>query len=139
MNKIVLISCASKKQSVTSRAVEMYISTLFNLNLQLARKLNPDYIFILSAKYGLITLDEMIEPYDLKLNKMSKIDRINWAKKVLNELQQQTNLQKDHFIILAGNRYREYLIQHLNSYEIPMEGLRIGQQLQFLKGQIENE
>lgn len=139
MYKIVLISCVSKKQSVTSRADEMYISSLFKLNLQLAKKLRPDYIFILSAKYGLITLEDIIEPYDLTLNKMSKIDRINWAKKVLNELQQQTNLQKDHFIILAGNRYREYLIQHFNSYEVPMEGLKIGQQLQFLKGQIENE
>lgn len=139
MNKIVLISCVSKKQSVTSRADEMYISTLFKLNLRLARKLKPLFIFILSAKYGLITLDKLIEPYNQTLNQMSKVDRINWAEKVLEELQRLTNLQKDHFVILAGNRYREYLIQHFNSYEVPMEGLRIGQQLQFLKGQIENE
>lgn len=139
MNKIVLISCVSKKQSVTSRAAEMYISTLFNLKLQLARKLNPEFIFILSAKYGLITLDKIIEPYDQTLNKMSKVERVNWAKMVLKELRRQTNLQKDHFVILAGNRYREYLIPHFKYYEVPMEGLRIGQQLQFLKRQIENE
>ena len=139
MNKIVLISCVSKKQSVTSRADEMYISPLFNLNLQLARKLKPDAIFILSAKYGLIALDEEIEPYDITLSEMKTSEREDWAEMVVKKLHGYTDLQKDHFVILAGERYRHFLLPHLESYEIPMEGLRIGQQLQFLKRQLENE
>ena len=40
------------------------------MNLKFAKSLNPDNIFILSAKYGLIDLDEEIEPYDKTLNLM---------------------------------------------------------------------
>jgi len=52
MKKIVLISCASKKLEVKAKAADLYTSALFKLNLKYARKLKPDGIFILSAKYG---------------------------------------------------------------------------------------
>jgi len=139
MKKIVLISCVSKKRSIMAPASEMYISTLFNFNLRLAQKLEADHIFILSAKYGLLSLDEEIMPYDLTLNQMGKNERIEWAGLVLRDLQKYLDLQKDHFVILAGKRYRENIIQHIKSYEIPMEGLRIGEQLQFLKRQLKYE
>ncbi len=48
-------------------------------------------------------------------------------------------LNRDHFIILAGQKYRQYLLSHLKSYDIPMEGLRIGKQLQYLKRQLAGE
>lgn len=137
MKKIILISCVSKKRSVESTAAEMYTSTLFKLNLQFARKLDPDAIFILSAKYGLIKLDEVIEPYDVTLNKMKSVERADWANRVIKRLHTLSDLQEDHFVILVGERYREHLLPHLKSYEIPLKGLRIGQQLQFLKRKIE--
>jgi len=47
----------------------------------------------------------------------------------------------DEVLILAGRRYREYLIgplrRRVESIQIPMEGLDIGEQLQFLNEQIE--
>ena len=67
MAKIVLISCVSKKLSHKSKAQELYISPLFRKNIQYAKSLNPDKIFILSAKYGLIKLEEEIEPYNKTL------------------------------------------------------------------------
>ncbi len=50
-----------------------------------------------------------------------------------------TTWPNDHFIILAGKRYREHLLPHLAHVEIPMEGLPIGKQLQFLKQHIQDE
>jgi hypothetical protein len=139
MKKIVLISCVSTKRAVKSKAAELYISTLFKLNLQYARKLKPDAIFILSAKYGLVALDDEIEPYDVTLNKMRVDEKKSWANQVLGQLKLQTDLQNDHFIILAGERYRQYLLPHLKFREIPLKGLPIGKQLQYLKKQMCNE
>jgi hypothetical protein len=54
---------------------------------------------------------------------------------VLNELSRWTDLEKDEFIFLAGNKYRKYLLPHITNYKIPMEGLPIGKQLQWLTKQ----
>ena len=136
---IVLISCVSQKLSHKAKARDLYISTLFRLNLRFAQKLSPSNIFVLSAKYGLVDMEEEIEPYDVTLNTMPYKERKKWAEKVLKQMINCCNIKDDHFIILAGQKYRQYLIPQLASYEIPMEGLRIGEQLQFLKRRVENE
>lgn len=136
MKRIALIACASKKLATRARAEELYTSTLFKYSLQYARKLNPDATFILSAKHGLLTLGEEIEPYDVTLKKMRANERKTWAKKVIEQLKVHADLQHDHFILLAGERYRQYLLPHLTSYEAPLEGFRIGEQLQYLKKQV---
>lgn len=129
----------SDKLENKSRAADLYKSALFKLSLEYARKQKPDDIFILSAKYGLLALDDEIEPYDETLNDMKINQRKEWARKVVEQLERKTDLDKDHFIILAGNKYRQFLIPHLKSYEIPMEGLYIGKQLKFLKNKITHE
>ena len=132
MKKIVLISCVSQKRPYRSKAKDLYISALFKKNLAYARRLNPDAIYILSAKYGLLDLETEIDPYNLTLNTMSAGEIRNWADRILHQLQQLANLHDDHFIFLAGMKYRKYLLPHIRSYEIPLEGLSIGKQLQAL-------
>lgn len=141
MATIVLISCVSKKRSQKSKASDLYISALFKKNLQYARNLNPDKIFILSAKYGLVELDDEIEPYDQTLNTMSSSQIKQWAKSVLGRLAESTDFQRDRFIFLAGAKYRGYLISQLRNVETPLEGLRIGEQLKRLndEGRKSNE
>lgn len=129
MRKIILISCVSKKLPYKSKARDLYISALFKKNLQFAQKLNPDQTFILSAKYGLVRLDDEIEPYDLTLNTMSTAEIRLWANGVLRQLAEVSDLQQDHFIFLAGDKYRKYLLPRLKNVEIPLQGLRIGEQL----------
>jgi len=132
MKKIVLISCVSQKQLYRSKAKDLYISALFKKNLAYARRLNPDAIYILSAKYGLLDLETEIDPYNQTLNTMSAAENRSWAEKVLQQLGRVADLKQDHFIFLAGEKYRKNLLPHLFSYEIPMEGLTIGRQLQAL-------
>jgi cytoplasmic iron level regulating protein YaaA (DUF328/UPF0246 family) len=134
MRKIILISCVSKKHTQKSRARELYISALFKKNLQYALRQDPDQIFILSAKYGLVMLDEEIEPYNLTLNTMSAPEIKRWAEQVLQQLLAHTDVENDLFIFLAGAKYRKYLIPHLTHVQIPFEGLTIGRQLQQLTG-----
>lgn len=134
MKKIVLISCVSQKLPHKARVEDLYISTLFKLNLKYARKLKPDAIFILSAMHGLLELDAEIAPYNVTLNEMPSAERRAWAKIVLEQLRKHTNLQDDHFVFLAGQNYRKYLAPSLASFEVPLERLPIGKQLQKLKG-----
>lgn len=73
---------------------------------------------------------------DHTLNKMRVFERRDWAYHVLNKLEK--GLKKgDQVIIFAGNRYREHLIQPLRRMgcyvEVPIEDLKIGQQLRWLK------
>jgi hypothetical protein len=139
MKQIVLISCVSKKLETKSKAKDLYVSPLFKKNLKYATSINPDEIFILSAKYGLVGLNKEIEPYDMTLNKMRTNEIKKWAKVVLNQLNSLTDLKTDEFIFLAGNNYRKYLIPHITNYKVPMESLPIGKQLQWLTNMINNE
>lgn len=139
MAKIVLISCVSKKLSHKAMAKEIYISPFFKMNLKFAKSLNPDKIFILSTKYGLIKLDKKIKPYNKTLNTMHSTKKKKWANNILRELRKVTNLEKDKFIFLAGKNYRKYLIPNIKNYKIPMQNLSIGKQLQWLKKRCKNE
>ena len=135
MKRIVLISCVSKKLSYKAKAKDLYISPLFTLNYQYAKSLNPDKIFILSAKYGLLNPEQEIEPYNETLNAKTTQEIKNWAQEILLDLKKQTDLMIDEFIFLAGTKYRKFLISHIKNYKVPMEGLTIGRQLSFLKKQ----
>ncbi len=133
MAKIVLIPCVSKKQSSKAKAKDLYTSPLFKYGLKYALSLSPDKIFILSAKHGLLELEKEIEPYNETLNKMPSKTIKEWADNVLKELNTKTNIKNDEFIILAGEKYRKYLLPSLSKYKLPLQGLGIGKQLQFLK------
>ena len=133
MKRIVLISCVKTKLNHPAKAEDLYISDLFVKNLAFARKLKPDYIFILSAKYGLLKLNDRIAPYEKTLNQMPVHERQAWAAEVISELSKYADLQQDEFIILAGEKYREFLLPHMRNYEIPFEGLSFGNQLKVLK------
>lgn len=133
MQKIVLISCASKKLTHNAKAKDMYVSSLFRGNIQFAISLNPDKIFILSAKYGLLNLDTTIEPYDKSLSSMPSYEAKDWANNVVTQLRKFVDLNNDEIIFLAGKKYRKYLIPHIAHYSVPLEGLTIGKQLKYLK------
>jgi len=132
MKKILLISCVKSKLDRPAKAKNLYTSTQFKKSLQYANKLKPDKIFILSAKYGLVELEQVLTPYEKTLKTMSASEKRDWSAKVLSSLRQHVNLNKDLFIILAGVDYRKYLLPEIRHYEIPLEGLSQGKQLQEL-------
>ena len=131
--KIILISCGSQKLSQRAKVKNLYISTLFKLNRKYAEKLNPDKIYVLSAKYGLLDLEQEIEPYEQTLNSMPVKEVKLWASHVIDQLKEIGSLNKMELTFLAGEKYRKFLIPHFSNYTIPLQGLRIGEQLQKLK------
>lgn len=94
----------------------------------------PDEIFILSARHGLLALEQEIEPYEQTLNNMRSSEIQIWARHVLEQIKVVCAIDESEFTFLAGDKYRKYLLPHIKDFKIPLKGLRIGEQLQKLKG-----
>ena len=63
---------------------------------------------------------------------MNVSEKKKWSNEVFQELQKSETLNSTKFIFLAGENYRKYLVEKLPHFEVPMKGLQIGKQLQFL-------
>ncbi len=141
MAHIGLISCVSKKGESAAPAKELYDSALFTKSREFVEQHCDDW-YILSAKYGLVSPSEVIEPYEETLNTKSSRERDEWAEKVWNVLHQRLR-QDDRVTILAGERYRERLLPLITAHgchiDVPMQGLGIGRQLQWLSHQNEKK
>lgn len=131
--RFILIACAQKKLARPAFVCDLYTSPLFKMSVAYAETLRPRTIFVLSAKYGLLQLHDIRAPYERTLNTMSSAAVRTWSKRVLMQLRDKTNVKKDEFVFLAGERYRKFLVPHLRNTRVPLAGLTIGKQLQFLK------
>jgi len=154
--KIILIACVSQKGDKKAKAKDLYTSQLFKSSLAFANKQNPDKIFILSALHHLLDIDEEIEPYNVTLSYqyyflchvtlsnvpkakrkpelkiLTSKEKLNWGKKVVEQLAKQTDLQNDEFIILAGQEYIKPIINSISHFSNPLNGLRQGERVKFL-------
>lgn len=151
MKTIVLISCVSKKRGVKAKAKDLYQSTLFKYSLAYAYSLRPDKVFILSALHHVLDLESEIEPYNVTLCNVPKHKRktglkvLNaeekkeWGRRVIEELSDHTDLRNDNFVILAGQEYIRPIIDHINHVELPLNGLKQGERVKFLKNHLPHE
>lgn len=130
MKTIVLISCVSQKQETNGSPIlakDLYISPLFKKALKYAEVLSPDCIYILSAEHHLLPLDKKVERYEKTLNNMSTKEKKQWAEEVLKSIEASGHdLEKDEFILLAGENYCKYLLGE--------KGIKKGRQIYKEKG-----
>jgi cytoplasmic iron level regulating protein YaaA (DUF328/UPF0246 family) len=138
MRRIALVSCVKSKQSSPAPAGELYISPLFK-GLRAYAKANADEWYILSARYGLLAPQQVVEPYEMTLNNMPKVERQAWGARVRQQLRE---VLPSHttMVLLAGARYREeiepFLREQGHLVEIPLLGLPMGRQQSWLKGHL---
>lgn len=90
---------------------------------------------ILSAEHGLVAPDHQVVPYERTLNNMPIAARRAWAASLLDDLLTLAT-PYNRVIILAGVKYREFIVGPLLAagitVEMPMEGLKQGEQLAWL-------
>lgn len=129
-HRLLLVSCVSSKRSQQAPARELYVSPLF-LKARAYVEAQGSPWFILSAKHGLLAPETMVAPYDQTLNTMPVKERREWAYRVLAELLPRLG-GVSTVTLLAGRLYREFLEAPLASrvtVEVPLAGMRIGEQL----------
>lgn len=134
MDVIGLVQCGAQKKATAAPAKDLYISSLFKKSKSFVES-KCDKWFILSAKYGLLLPEQVVEPYNETLKSYSVKERAIWAESVFEDISKHIN-SGDKIIFLAGNCYGQFLIPKLQAMgiqiEVPMKGLRIGEQLHYL-------
>lgn len=135
MARIALVACTKLKAVEASDAAHLYTSPLFRAASEYA-KATTDEWFILSAKHGLVNPTTVLSPYDESLKGLSSEERAHWADRVGAALRKVLRTG-DTVTILAGMEYREFLVPLIDELQcdvvVPLKGLSIGQQLQWLK------
>jgi len=118
--KVVLVTCVKEKLDHPALAKDLYQGELFDKLMQYAKAQNPDKIFILSGKYGLLHLEDVIEPYDKNLHEVADSQLKKWSKKVLRQLEKEAHLDKDQFLLLCSPIYAKYITPNLTHYQMPI-------------------
>lgn len=133
VSTVYLVSCVGKKRDHATPAKDLYASEWFFRARAYVERRGGSW-FILSAKFGLLSPDQITEPYEQTLNAMPITERREWAQRVRQQLD--VNMPaRSRCVVMAGQRYREFLMDYLNeryATEVPMKGLAIGQQLRWL-------
>ena len=133
-----LVSCVGQKRDRPSVAKDLYTSVWFHKARAFVEGTGSPW-YILSAEHGLLDPDRMVEPYEKTLNAMGVGERRHWAQRVFSQLEL-AGVADSRLSLLAGQRYREFLLERLRGIgvevEVPMAGLGIGEQLRWLGEQV---
>jgi hypothetical protein len=144
MKNIYLISCSGSKlqlnkgQKVLARKLYSK-SFIFQAAINYAEYQKPDKIFILSAKCGLISPDDMIEYYDINLNNFDKVQKEKWVDAVLQQLLKISDIKTDHYFFIASPTYYDDLSKNFkkeNYTIVAREHTTPGKRIRWLKTQI---
>ena len=130
MKPLYLIACSNKKLDFPAKARDIYQGQAFKFALRASERANAE-IYILSAHYGLLRLEDEIAPYDRALCNMTKADRATWTR-LTKELLMTIKAQDREITVLAGAHYAT-AVEGFPNVRLPLKGLGIGQQLQTLK------
>jgi len=129
-----LVACTYRKQANPMPARDLYTSAWFRKASAYAEQ-RTDAWYILSAKHGLVPPDRVTAPYEEALSRMSAEAQRAWAGRVLDALAEVLH-PGDHVVMLAGERHCLRLVDPIRqmgcTVEIPLRGLRMGEQLHWL-------
>lgn len=123
---LVICPCGSVKAAQPRPAGEMYLGGYHRLTLRAARALTTDAsIRIISARHGLLSLDRIIDPYELRLGQPGSIS----AELLAAQAQDQGIVDHPDVIVLGGRDYTNLARQVWPSARTPLAGTRgIGEQ-----------
>lgn len=135
VHTVCLVACTSRKNAYPSAAEFIYRSPLFSAARRYAEG-RCDEWFILSAKYGLLSPNDVIEPYDRTLLKMDDTERRAWASGVHSAIRERVRIPS-RVVFLSGQAYRQFLAPLLEADGIetaaPLSSLGIGSQVAWLQ------
>jgi hypothetical protein len=132
MVKIGLLATARKKEEQPAPAKEFYKSPLFRKTVQYAEQ-HYDRFYFYNAKDGLLLPDQIMEPYDVSIRTFSISEKREWAKNVVHDLIKLETTVNYQLYLHGGRVYRDFIEPELEcnriTYEVPLKGMGIGQQL----------
>lgn len=130
---IVFIGCGATKMKNACKARKMYVGNYVQLCLAYAQTFTTqDNIYILSAKYGVLPLEKVIEPYNKTLNNMNIQEKQDWKNMVIKQLED-IGINKDtEVVFICGTNYYTLLEDYFTNYKLPLPKQGIGVQQHFM-------
>lgn len=149
MKTIALLGCGKAKLDRAAPARELYTGSLFRASLAACLALDVDATYIVSARHGLVDLDQEIEPYEAHLARQGKREREAWGMRAVESISARHGLHL-RLVVFAGEAYA-YPIRRAAYYvggggrtghssitvDEPLRGLELGARLSHLKKQLE--
>jgi hypothetical protein len=135
--RVGLVGCTKSKRPGAFRAADLYSPSALFRGRRAYVERTCDRWFVLSALYGLVEPETMIEPYDVSLTKAPERERRDWSERALKALDNELGGLSGHtFECHAGAAYLDHgLVAGLRArgatVERPTDGLSLGQQLSF--------
>jgi hypothetical protein len=153
---IALVGCGKEKRRTECAAKDLYTGSLFRTAREWAETF-ADAWWIASAKHLILHPNDVIEPYDSALSDLKADDRrwrtcqiqshfrarwIDCCRFGKNDRGFQVAVEKPRVVLLAS---REYLFGFLEQreralcsmdFEMPLDGLGIGQRIAYLKREV---
>lgn len=131
-----LVACSAGKLDRAAPARELYTSDLFRKSLAFARSC-CSATYVVSALYGLVEIEQVIEPYDKTVARMSVVERTRWAAEIAEQVIARHG--RELYAILAGKAYAYPLYCELfdrgGFITEPLRGMQIGERLSWLAAQ----
>jgi Family of unknown function (DUF6884) len=129
----VLIGCVAHKEPGPRPAKDLYRGSLFTGRRRYAEARGLPW-FIVSARYGLLAPDMVVEPYDVRLADLGADERHALAEQIARELEASLGPVAGQAVeVHAGDEYYRMLGIGLRprgaTLQNPLRGLRIGEQL----------
>ena len=133
----IFLSCTKEKAKHRCKAREMYMpSSLFAKSYEYAKSLNPDKMYILSAKHHLLPLSREIAPYNKTLNDASVEERKEWTEEVVKQMKKAGIDFNAKTYFFCGENYIEFLKDYFPNSESVYEGKGIGEIMHWLDNKI---
>lgn len=136
--RIGLVSCVKSKAPEPRPAENLYTSAYFRKMRRYVKATCDDWR-ITSAQYGLVHPREIIAPYNLTLNDMSRREQLSWADRVARQIKAAFPDTRTTVLEIHGGRgYTRDLVSLLHSagyhVVVPTPAVPIGERMHWYDG-----
>ncbi|WP_043664825.1 DUF6884 domain-containing protein [Streptomyces xylophagus] len=124
--ELVVIPCGSRKLDRPARAADLYIGSYHRACRHAAEALRPDRLLILSARHGLLDLDDVVEPYDTPHGTTDAVT----SQLLLEQAALRDIVLLDPVVALGGARHVDLVRSVWQHARMPLAGTRgMGEQM----------
>jgi hypothetical protein len=129
--RIALVGCGKEKLDRPAPARELYTGSLFRMAVAYAEA-HCDGWFVLSAEHGLVASDQVLAPYDTRIEQV--VPR-SWGRRVAAQLVIAAPARAT-LVLLAGDAYGAFRTHTSLTLEEPLRGMGIGERRAWLSREV---
>ena len=133
---VAIIPCTNQKSDIPGPAREVWIGAHFQLVLAHA-EIFYDRIYVMSYKYGLITPEYHIEPYDIDIRTANAGDKLRWWAKMKGHIAELARTEPLLVSLYTGSVERERIIREFIKNDVkqilvPFDGATVGRRMEMV-------